>query len=235
MCSRIISALFLFAATVLPSLTQAIPLGLQDLLGRHNGYSVTDGTQGTLDYSANTRQLLYVSNGSFRYDSPEGFIGNFTGTLTWQVSVSDDGRVLQPGTMSWFGDVGSGTELLATGIVRRILFDHLSCTDEPDPSEPVEGPFCGWGTPSALLRTSFLHPVLSDLGRNMISLVSVLRPYGPNPPFLESFSCGPNVPGCNYFSDSVVAGLNIPEPDATVLLGLGLLALSLAARARRAA
>ena len=225
MCLSIISTLFLFAATVLPSLTQAIPADLQDLLRRHNGYSVTDGTQGTLDYSANTQQLLYVSNGSFRYDSPEGFIGDFAGTFTWQVSVSDDGRVLQPGTMTWFGDVGSGTELLATGIVRRIVFDHISC----------EGPSCGWGTPSALMRTTFLHPVLSDLGRNMISLVSVLRPFGSNPPFLESFSCGPNEPGCNYFSDSVVAGLNIPEPNTTVLLGFSLLALSLVARARRAA
>ena len=170
-----------------------------------------------------------MGNGPFQITGGSYF---FHGTFTWQVSVSAEGRVLQPGTMTWFGDVGSGTELLATGIVRKIGFDRVTCIEEPGPFETIDRPYCDWDEAQALIRTTFLHPILSDLGRNIVTLASVQRLYGPDPLFLESFECGPAPRACNYYSDNAIIGVDVPEPNPTLLLSLGLLALS-AARVRR--
>ena len=209
-----ISSALLCAAALLPSPSQA---GLVDLFDESmaTGFYVNDMPGGTLTYSADTQKLLYVSNGPFDiytdWFGSTTFVASFEGTFTWQVSVFPKGQVLKPGTMTWFGDVGSGTELLATGRVRRIGFDVLLCNAAPDPSDPVDGPYCDWQTPQARIKITFVHPILEGLGKYIVAFPNLERLFGPDPPFLESFGCGPALP-CNHFSDAAIFAVKKQKP-----------------------
>ena len=203
---KIASAL-ICAAALLPAPSHA---ALGDLFEESmaTGFYVNDEPAGTLTYSADTQKLLYVSTGTFDiytdWFGSQTFVASFEGTFTWQASVSAKGQVLAPGTMTWYGDVGAGVELLATGIVKRIGFDVLFCSAPTDPSQ-----FCDWQTPQALIKITFAHPILEDLGKYIVAFPNLERLFGPKPPFLESFSCGPAL-SCDHFSDAAIFAVKKP-------------------------
>lgn len=197
--------------------TQALPLDPIDWVDRRTGAEVCCGFNATqsFHYDAASDLFTYSSVGQQHYLPGPGLADQlFQSAFTWSANIDEQGSVTNAGSMQWFGDFGSGLELLASGSIKDVGFEAVN---PPGGS----GPWTLLGM-QVLLANSLPGATL-DFGREFILNMEIVLESPFDSPFRADFSCEPTC--SNYFSDTHVAMLRVDEPGTSVvaLLGLGLL------------
>jgi hypothetical protein len=222
--ARLLAALLL---AFVHSPGHAIPIGnpLADpFIGLDFDFSVNAAFPATetMHYDSASQRLSYAAAGTFDllFDTVERFPGFFA----WEASINSAGEVLDSGSMLWFGDLGAGNQLLATGKVRDIGFHSSAHTNEG----------FDYFSFRAVFENLFLSPEVAGFGPRMglffeLSLLGLDAPI-----FSSNFACDLRVPtqcpadgsgSGAYFSTSGVAKIEVPEPPAFALLAFAVVAL----------
>jgi hypothetical protein len=222
-----------------PSLASAALIENLDRPELRTGYVANFYFHELLSYDAGADRLSYSVSGPFDFSNrlsctapcvPSHLV--FDGSLSWNAGVNEDGAVTDPGTMSWLGDLGSGSELLATGELLKVGAASVAPSPEPGVTS--------FGNLQFLLDFDFLDTRLSGMGDQMLLLFEQQFRTAFATPFHESFECGagheshfPTLPRCAYFSTSGAVG-QVAEPATFALFSLGLAGLVFVVRKRSA-
>jgi hypothetical protein len=152
---------------------------------------------------------------------------SFNGLFTWDVGVNEHG-LIDAGSMRWFGDLGSGLELLASG-------SALDVTHTP-PNIFHDFNVTQFLRLSSIFSVDYLNPFVSGMGNQIwfdferqLTFRSITQS-----PFAQDFECGPGSPthspdgsfSCSAWSTSGLIGLQVPEPATLSLVLLGLFGLT---------
>lgn len=190
----------------------------------------------TARYDESADRLSYFASGQGRlhtnyFSPPEDVATNFTSALSWTVGVGETGALTDSGLMLWFGDFGTGFELLASGSVADLGFKGRN-------------QIAGHNTFSTLQLVfdfNYLNPLIAGFGDAMVLSFEQQFTLLDTTPFERDWGCGfglsmggPADPfRCSYFSTSTVAGVKVPEPGALSLLLVGLVITGASALRRR--
>lgn len=198
---------------------QALPLDPINWVDRRTGAEVCCGfnSSQSFNYDSTSDLFTYSAIGQQRYAAPGLADQLFQSAFTWTANIDEQGSVTNGGSMQWFGDFGSGLQLIASGDVKDVGF---GAANPPGGS----GPWTFLGM-QVLLANSLPGAAVIDLGREFILNMELVLETPFDSPFKQDFSCAPTCD--NYWSDTHVAALRVDEPRTGVLalLGLGLLVM----------
>ncbi|MGH8179223.1 MAG: hypothetical protein ACREV5_23440 [Steroidobacter sp.] len=182
-------------------------------------------TPESMSYDSDSQRLSYAALGQFELHRPASSL-SFDGFFAWQVSVDAFGELLDRGSMLWFGDLGNGNQLLASGTLRDIGFGQLGDA----------GGVFSFTSFRAVFDNNYLDDAVADFGPRMGLFFEVSLLLTDPSPFTSDFACDlsnpPQCPG-SYFSTSGLTKIVVPEPSAVGLFALGFLMLGLGQSARR--
>jgi hypothetical protein len=188
-------------------------------------------------YDSSTDRLSYTGWNRFDYRNdapcPCDPTLSFDGLFVWDVGVNEQG-LTDAGSMRWYGDRGSGFELLASGSV-------LDFTHTP-PNIFHDFNVTNFLRLSTVFSVDYLNPFVSGMGNRIwfdFERQLTFRDIT-HSPLSQDFECGPDhytsSPdgsfSCSPWSHSGLIGLNVPEPSTLSLVLLGLFGLGTLRRAR---
>jgi hypothetical protein len=186
-------------------------------------------------YDSSTDRLSYTGWNRFDYRNdppcPCDMTVTFNGLFVWDVGVDEHG-LTDAGSMRWYGDLGSGLELLASG-------SALDVTHAP-PNIFHDFNVTNFLRLSSVFSVDYLNPFVSGLGNQIwfdferqLTFRSITQS-----PFAQDFECGPGSNNhspdgsfsCSAWSTSGLIGLQVPEPATLSLVLLGLFGLGVLRR-----
>jgi len=188
----------------------------------------------SLRYDADLQWLTYSSSSRFQYSDAWGACGfqcetvrtDFDGMFVWGAGVNAHGDVVNPGAMTWLGNLGNGYEVLATGSLAQIgsaMFSVMPST--------MYGPIYIDLNLQFLFDLTYLDHRVSGMGDQMLLLFEQKLERLTPQPFAQSFDCpitsaDPPFPACARWSTSGLMGMvAVPEPGTFSLLLTGLMGL----------
>jgi hypothetical protein len=243
MFKRLISTRFriaiLVASWLMVAPLEATAISRDDPLFKHLTGYVSDVLQfnnQSLRYNADTNLLSYFASGLMNHDQRgctaiacDPIYLQFDGLFVWSAQVNERGKVTNPGSMLWYGDFGSGLEVLASGHLRQVDASHLWFVNpEPFPSTEL-------AQFSALFSLDFLDHRVAGMGNHIWfdfnhtfnfpgqQLASL---------FSTSFECSRRDPTspCSVWSEPGLLGIRVPEPSMMALFAFSLCLLPFALR-----
>jgi hypothetical protein len=237
-------------ALMVPQVSQAVPI-VQNPLSLENAVEVgfmhfPSGKE--ISYDSETGVMSYRLVYPVSPDWEFGNIGigfpflspatQYNGFFSWTATLDPaTGQLQDKGSAVLALELGSGLELVATGSVVDFGFRSSYCYVEIAPSDPDPVQRCILDLPLVGISIDYLDPRFSDYLGNYWTTGAWVQVYQPGFGLPESFYCSTrweNNVDCGRYSNDVVVAFKVSEPESLALLGLGLLALSLARRRKAA-
>jgi hypothetical protein len=229
---KLATVIGLFAVVAIVPATQALAAPLLDDPFRSTHYAgyglpllLYGGPSYSATYSANSDRLRMRASVLEADFTPFDEVGPyFTSQLDIEAGIDASGNVIDSGYLIWYGDFGSGSEVLATAHLTDIGFGESATGGEPGSPDF----HYAWLSVRLLFDIDYLSPLVPGKSPFLgIWLEHVLKsPY--DSPFVEDWTCRSGGEGtrCNEpHSTSALAGLTVAEPASSVLWGLALASL----------
>jgi hypothetical protein len=194
------------------------------------GVGLQFGQYCCISYNATTDLLVAATNDEMQiYD---GSIA-FDGTWLLETHINEEFQVTDPGSVSLFGDIGNGYELLLGGHVTGIGF--WSSYTEPQPYDAFYGVSFMGIVFEIISGNDFMTSLFGGSGTFLTGVeIGDYGPFLPGSPFAQDFQCGADAFRCDQWEGSY--GLNrlasVPEPGTLALIAIGLAGMGLARRRR---
>ena len=135
----------------------------------------------SFNYDSTSDLFTYSAIGQQRYAAPGLADQLFQSAFTWTANIDEPGLGrTNGGAMQWFGDFGSGLQLIASGDVKDLGF---GAANPPGGS----GPWTFLGM--QVLLANSLPGAAIDLGREFILNMELVLETPFDSPFKEDFSC----------------------------------------------
>jgi hypothetical protein len=186
-------------------------------------------------YDSSTDRLSYTGWNRFDYRNvppcPCDMTVTFNGLFVWDVGVNEQG-LTDAGSMRWYGDLGSGLQLLASGSALDLTHAPANIFHDFNVTNFLRL--------SSVFSVDYLNPFVAGMGNQIwfdferqLTFRSITQS-----PFAQDFECGPANPttspdgsfSCSPWSHSGLIGLQVPEPATLSLVLLGLFGLGVLRR-----